>query len=678
MNGYRTLLAMTFGMLLFGSGVTQADITESAEVELIDTEASVTVGYRGVSSNDNPGRVLEYEALESGALFKVNLFTDRGPFHLDLGIDYLDEEDYRAAVHIDNMNLMQLDLRSERFFHNLDHIPYEERPTASSNGNDRVDFTDYDAGDKYGQRLDTNEAKLRVKMPDYPAHINLAFWRYEKNGDKQMRFADENCAGACHVQSQTRKIDRVTEEVKASVDAHVGYVDIVLETLFRTFRDREPVPNDYFDSHDRGRDPGEYDHNEDPDNKLTETTLKLSTAPSGGLVGSTSFTIGKRENRSDLSSVSPVNAETDYFKNASDVTYTPGEQWTFNFRYRLLDMDADNSDSLTTYGSTKSEPLEVREAMDIKRAWYEASVNYRPSRHLTLKGELRREDIDRSNTGPEEAFVSSADPVQINHNWLLPDNEIITRAKLGFSSRLLDKSALKLSGWVAIQNNDNPAYGSSFEESQELFFSTSYTPSPFWGLLANANLLREENDNYEQHDFQRDRTKKQQNLTLSSWVNPREGLSFDLNYGYFHTDIEQDLLFGTSDPYLFKDDNVDYQQTVHSVTLGMTMQALENLSCRLEGYYIRSNADYSADFNEGPFNYNLYGVPYQANATSTDLKEISELDLRQKGVRGRVNWQIDDNWACGVEASYGKYDERNSNGYDGSVQTCMVSLSRNW
>lgn len=677
MNGYRSMFAMTFGFLLLNFGMVQADV---AETESIDTEASVTVGYRGVSAKDNPGRAREYDSLESSALFKVRLFTDRGPIHLDLDADYLNEDDYRSTMHIDSKDFVRLDLRTDRFFHNLDHIPYENRPTASSNGNDRVDFTDFDAGDDYGLRLDTNEVKMKVKMPDYPAHINLAYWNYEKTGDKQMRYVSENCAGACHAQSQTRKIDRVTEEVKASVDAHVGYIDVVLETLFRTFRDREPIPNDYFDSHSRGRVAGVYDYNEDPDSKLTETTLKLSTAPSGGLVGSTSFTIGQRENRSDLNSVSPVEAKTDYFKNASDVTYTPGEKWTINFRYRLLDMDADNSDILTTYGSSNPNDLEVREAMDIRRAWYEASVNYRPSRHMTLKGELRREDIDRSNTGLEEQHLSSpTNPIQINPNWLLPDKEIITRAKLGFSSRLLEKSALKLSGWVAIQSNDNPAYGTSFEEGQELFFSTSYTPSPLWGLLANANLLRQENDNYEQHESQRDRTKKQQNLSLSSWLNLREGLSFDLNYGYFHTDIEQDLLFGVSAPYLFKDDSVDYQQTVHSITLGMTLQALENLTCRLEGYYIRSNADYSADFNEGPFPYNIYSPPaYNGIATSTDLKGISELDLRQNGLRGRANWQIDDNWSCEVEASYDKYNERNSNAYDGSVQTCMVSLSRNW
>ena len=105
-----------------------------------------------------------------------------------------------------------------------------------------------------------------------------------------------------------------------------------------------------------------------------------------------------------------------------------------------------------------------------------------PHAHLTLKGELRREDIDRSNTGHDGEHSSDPDPIEINPNWELPDEETITMAKLGFSARLLEKSALKLSGWVSIQHSDDPAYGSSFEDSQQLFLSGGYNPSPFWGF----------------------------------------------------------------------------------------------------------------------------------------------------------------------------------------------------
>ena len=550
-------------------------------------------------------------------------------------------------------------------------------------------------------RIDTNEAKVKVKIPGYPAHINLAYWRYEKKGEKQMRFVGENCATACHMQSKTRKIDRVTEEVKAEVDAHAGMIDIALEALFRTFRDREAIPRDYFGGHDRGRDVSgnPLEHSEDPDSKLSEITIKANTAPSGGLVGSTSFTIGERENQSDLSLISPVRATTDYYKTTADVTYTPGENWTFNFRYRLLDLDSENTDQFGVdgYGNTNENPLDVRDPVDITRSWYEAIVSYRPSRHLTIKGELRREEIDRGNTGPGDRHESQADPIEkiiINPEWQLPDEEVITRAKIGFSSRLLNKSAFKLSGWVALQHNDDPAYGTSYGDSQQLFLSSSYNPSPFWGVLANVNLLKQENDEHELHGYSLDREKQQQSLSLSTYVTPGDGLSFDLNYGYFRTAIDQDILFGTGSAFVPKppffrpvnyaivDDSADYRQTVHALTLGMTWQALETLSCRLEGHYTQSKASFSPDFDEaGPYPYNIYGpspLYYGELPNSSGLKEINELDIRQVGLRSRVNWQIDKDWSCAVEATYDSYDDQNSDLYDGSIQTATVSFSRGW
>lgn len=696
MNGHKGWTAAICGLFLAisGTSVALADIVDVEAVERIETQASVSAGYRGTSTHGEPGRALEFDSLQSGPLFDVKLFTDRGRYHLDLGASYLNDNDFSADAKIDAKGLLKVDLHSERFFHNLDHIPYVNRPDASSNGIPRVDFTDQNPADRYGLRLDMSEAKLKVKYPDYPAHFNISYWRFEKNGERQLRFADENCAGACHMQSKTRKLDRVTDEVKAGIDAHLGFFDIVLESLFRTFRDREPVPVDAFASHSLPglRDAGAYEHDEDPDSTLKELTLKLNTAPSGGFTASTSFTVGERENRSDLTSVAPVEATTDYYKAAADVTYTPSQTWTINLRYRLLDMDSDNNavihDNVDTINAFVS-PVAVRPSMDITRAWYEAVAVYRPVSRFTLKAEARREDIDRSNTGTALTHNSNTTPITINPNWELPDEETITRVKLGFNSRLLEKSALKLSGWLALQRNDDPAYGASFENSRELFLAANYTPSTFWGLMANLNLKNQDNNDFESRGQERDREKEQQNVTLGTWVNPRDGLSFDLSYGYFRTAIDQDLRFGTGDAvfvppfgpthnYVIPDNNVEYRQAVHSVTAGMTWQALENLSCRVEAYHIGSKARFSPDFDApDTFPYNIYGPEpaYAGNASSTELRDISKLDIRQNGVRGRVNWQIDEHLSCAVEAAFDDYDERGNDTFDGSVQRYMASLS---
>ena len=97
---------------------------------------------------------------------------------------------------------------------------------------------------------------------------------------------------------------------------------------------------------------------------------------------------------------------------------------------------------------------------------------------------------------------------------------------------------------MAIQQNDDPAYGVSYGDSQELFLGGSYAPSSFWGMQANLNLLKQENNDYEIDGESIDRRKEQQTVSFGAWVTPRENLSFDLYYGYFRTAIDQNLYYG--------------------------------------------------------------------------------------------------------------------------------------
>ncbi|TLM67355.1 MAG: hypothetical protein FDZ69_04485 [Deltaproteobacteria bacterium] len=697
-----------------------ADISDVESTDRIASEASVAAGYRGTSVHGSPGRAREYDSLKSSPVFSGHLFTDTAPFHLGLGLDFRDEDDFSAEAHLDTKGLLRLDFRKDRFFHNLDHLPYSEAdggrpdafypdaptaplvpPPATIGPNRRVTYYDDDRGDAYGLRLDMSEAKLKVKCPDYPAHFNLTYWRYEKTGEKQQRFLGENCTTACHLQSRGRKIDRVTEEVKAGLDAHAGYIDMAIEALYRVFHDHEAPLKDYFGAHTRGRTAGKYAHDEDPESRVKEVTIRLNTSPAGGLVGNTSLTIGSRDNRSDTAYVTPTEAEVDYTKATADVTYTPGENWTINLRYRLFDMTSSNTDVIyDTNHATRDVNLEVRDALDLTRSWYEAIVNFRPTKRFTVKGEFRREEVERRETGePTQHSTPGAltAPIVINPKWELPEKEEITRVKLGFNGRFLDKSALKLNGWVAWQENDKPAYGTSAEERQEAFFSMTYAPSAIWGITATANLVDERNHDHEAEQFDRafapnrpvafdlDREQEQQKFGVGSWLKPAETLMLDANYGYLSTEITQDLLFGaephsTNDwrDYTIENESVDYSQKVHTLSAGATWQPLKQLNCRLEGYHIRSKASYDPDFGTETFEYLVGAEILRSKASSSDLHEISEVDIRQNGIKGRVDWQFDDKWSCGFEAAFDDYDDMGSNVFDGSVQSYMASISRSW
>jgi len=664
-------------------GVSQADM---ADVVGSTQQSIVTLrtGYLGHSLKDEPGRAGEFKSLQSGPTFDLRLFGDTGPFYLDLEGAYRNEDDYALSAGLNGKGQVSLSVRSDRFVHNFSHIPYDNtvegsRPDSnfgSDRGSQTLFYSDADPGESYGLRLDFKEAKAKVKLPNYPAHLNLSYWRYEKKGETQLRFADHgsanNCS-SCHLQSRTRTVDRVTEEVKVGIDAHAEYIDFALEGLYRQFRAKEKVPVDSF----RGRgqlDPGDYPHDQIPDSTLKEVAIKLSSAPSGSLVAGLSLTAGERENRSDSVFEKPIQAKTDYLKSTADLTYTPSAKWMYSFRYRRLNLDNDNSDVLTSYAGSAS-TLPVREAIDIERAWYEGVVNYNPWRSLTLKAELRTEDIERD-------FADS-------QAWNLPKNEMVTKAKVGFQSRMLERSALKVNGWLAFQHSDDPAYISSAENRTELFLSSTFLPKKRWGLSATLTAVDERRDDStveqlsragELFDYDLARSQQQRKGTFGGWFSPAAGLVLNLSYGYFWTAIEQDLLFGTSpssDPAsdrTLEDEDVDFRQTVHTVTAGATWQATEEIECRLEGYHIRSQAYYSPDFQQADVNYsNGVGI-----MSSADLKEISEIDTTQNGLRGRVSWRLNDLWSCSVDASLDDYDASGSDLYDGVVQTAMVSFARSW
>jgi len=702
-------------LLILSPGFGLADIDEVSPVEEDSKILEVSAGYSWVSKDDNPNRAAEYSFLEDSSTFNLIYKQDFGDNYVSLVGDFANYNDYFVEGHFDYTTLLRFTVRSERMYHNLDHIPYQDHPEARDPAGttlinvfdisdpdnpvpapdlDVVDayYSDHNPDTDYGRRITIDEVKLRSKIPTYPAHFNLSYWRMEKKGKDQLRFVDENCASACHMQSRNRKIDRVTEEITAGFDAHLGPVDIAFLQTLRKFREKEDPPDDAFNNlFALGRPPGGYIHDEAPDSRLSESTFMINLPPSGGFVSSASYTIGKRENQSNLANGHRKDPETDYQKLAADVTYTPGEHWTVNFRYRMLDLDNDSPSTLTSDElafNNFGNPISVRDSVDIDRNNYAVFVSYRPSHRLTLKGEFEHEDTDRSDTGigQHNSFAGISNP-----NWNLPDNEEINRFRLTFFSRLLEKSALKLNGWYEYTNIDNPAYGTTLSDSNEFFVSASYKPASIWGATGSIDILRGDNNDRTaiqfdsgQVPYDLDRDEKRENLALGFWFVPNDILSAYLNYGWLHSRVDQDVLFGaapdTSAPggltdYTILDDNADYEQRVHTLSAGINLRILENINCRLEGYHIRSSAKFSPDFdsrNSEYFNGDFVG---EALANDDDLQEISEVDLRQNGFKARISWKLSEILTAGVAYTFDDYEDKNTNAFDGTAQTFTANLT---
>ncbi len=656
--------SMKYGILLFAllallPGVSHADLDDMSHLEDDTRVIAAAVGYRSIDTDGNAGRAAEYSYLDDSATFDLLYKRDLGSTHFSLSSDFNNENDYIFEGEFNYKALLRLNVMTERLYHNLDHIPYnvstlEARQPAGTS----VSYQDLDKDAIYGRRVTIDEVKVRGKLPTYPAHINLSFWQMEKKGKEQLRFVSENCAGSCHMQSTTRDVNRVTEEFKAGIDAHLGPVDVAFLQTLRQFKEKAANPNDYFDYHSSvndpapgpvmlGRDEGYYDHDVTPDSELSESTFMVNLPPSGGFVTSASYTLGKRENNSSVTNVSPTDAETDYQKLAADVTYTPGERWTFNFRYRMFELDSDVPAFQTTNGSTtfNNGTVPVRESIDIDRDNYAAYISYRPSHKTTFKGEFEREVEERSDTG-ERGFSRFSNPPA---EWALPSRETTDRFRLSFYNRMLERSALTFRGWYQHINVDNPAYGTTLTDSSEVFFSASYKPSMYWGATGSIDILRGEGSG---------RDKDSENLALGMWYIPNEIVSADFNYGLLKTNIDEHVEFGETIP-----SDAVYDQKVHTVSAGVNIRPVEKINCRMEAYHIRSEASFDPSFEDSGL------------STDDGLKEISKLDIRQNGFKARISWKLTDMLTAGVEYKFDDYESRNSSAFDGTAQMLMASLS---
>jgi hypothetical protein len=91
----------------------------------------------------------------------------------------------------------------------------------------------------------------------------------------------------------------------------------------------------------------------------------------------------------------------------------------------------------------------------------------------------------------------------------------------------------------------------------------------------------------------------------------------------------------------------------------------------LEGYHIRSKAEFSPDFDSR----NLSYLAGDQTATADELKDISEVDIRQNGFKARVRWEFTEMLTAGLEYTFDDYEDRNSSVFDGSTQSLIASLN---
>lgn len=615
-------------------------------------QVEASAGYRFVGIRDHGGRAAEYDYLHSSFIGDTRLVHLGKDLKLDVDGAFINRKDYVANLMFDYAGYYRLNARTESLYHNLDHL-------TSDLG--IVDNSDPFA--RYGITARQDTVQFRYKLHDYPIHLNLSHWLIDRQGSQQLRFSDYTFDSAIppgnnNLVFGSRRIHRLSHEATAGFDAHLGPVNVLYAFQYRRFDDRKGVQSYAFDALI-----GSPEHNEDPESRYYAHTVKLYTSPAGGMTGAASYSYGRRENRSSLTTVRGADDARDTLQNAAgDFTYSPCAWFTAALKYRHLEIDRDAPSTLVVSTTT----ITPRPAIDTRRDIISANFTIRPNTILSLNGEYRGIFQHRENTG-----------LNPDTSWDLPENSDTHKGNLTVLFRPF--KGLRLRGLYEYTTTSNPLYDSDPEQKHEGRLLATYTNSSRWGASANYRIAREWNDHItrethvDQVSFpdQEDTTyvlPRKRNFVhaaLGFWVSPLDRLTVSGNFGFLRTRAEQAVLFARRlNGY---DAAAEYISQGEMYSVNAVYRPFDDVDLSLAYQQVRSRSEFKPDETTGN------GV-----TSTAGVRELSRIKTLEHSLSARADYRVTKHLGCALDYTYRAYDNRLSSDGEGAVHAVTALLKTTW
>lgn len=609
------------------------------------SSGEITVGYATApTGDDHTQAVLPYSEQKSFPVLELESFWSRDSSRLRLDSLVNGRNDYIAEFYYDYTGRLRLSLLDESLLHRLDHQPL---PASSA----QIETIDNAPGAEYDVQFRQQDVALKFSPQFLASHLTLRYHRTSKKGDHQLRYLDENCTTQCHIISRTRPVNQETQEFFVMADAHLGPLEMGIDHLQRSHDNQVEILTNDFGSGSAQQ------HDVLPDNRYGLTTFKLHNSQAGGLVAAASLSAGKRKNESDQSDVAPIQAETDIFKAAGDLSWTPAPMVTFAFRYRITQIDNEVGAAYLTPA------LALPAGIDVMRNIYGATVVLRPTRRVTAKGDYQHEQIRRDHTRADSF-------------WVVPKDEAIDRLALDLHYRPFFKSTTRFDLGYLYTRSSDPAYALSNENSHVVKVGARIAPAVNWGI--NANLRAEEGENggvtapLSTGQFLFDRTSRKGDATVNAWLTPHQRVTVGTTLGFSHLLIEQDLRFGryagTTDVVA---PDVETRQIVRTAAINLNLLLTRELSCSTDLYHVRGSYHFSPEF----LDQNIGSLPVLSD---DGLKDIDSMELRQNGLSAGLNWQLQERLSLGLRYIYDNYHDIKNRRLDATVQSYKFTVTKSW
>lgn len=633
--------------------------------EIVD----VSAGYRFVGVSRDGSRAAEYDRLRSSGAGRFTVGSVGRDLKLVVEGEYLNAKDYNASLLFDYKGYYRLNLRTEALYHNIDH----ELPHVPL-------VVDMNPADKYGMYVRQDSVNFRYKFRDYPIHLNIGHWMLVRDGYSQLRFSDygfdespdpadldeNNQDRRNRLLFESRPLKNHTQEGTIGFDAHLGPVNLLYTFLIRQLDDGIEPPSFQFaprygENGDLIRSAGLLQHNITPESRYYSHTAKLYTSLTGGIIGSASYSYGKRDNQSSLTTVAGADQTSNTLQNvAGDFVYTPCQWFSFSVKYRHQEIDRDTP-SVIQVPSLVNPVVGVRSGTDTRSDVVSANFSLRPNTILTFNGEYRGDFLQRSNTG------TGVD------RWRLPDTTASNRGTMTLLYRPF--KGLRLRALYAYTATDSPAYGTEAENRHEGNILASYAMAGRWGVSASYKIVRENNDHITQDVTTFDEPPLHGTLTLprdrrsvhgaaSVWFAPLESLMVSASVGYLRDHSDQSILLSRF--LLGGYAGTEYSAEAQILSLNASYRFTERADLSLALQQVRSLSDFKPDETT-------------ADGTSTFLiRDVSRTKTIENSISARINYQLSRLISCGLDYTYHDYDNRLSSLYEGNVHQVTALVRVKW
>ncbi|MBI5098183.1 MAG: MtrB/PioB family outer membrane beta-barrel protein [Nitrospirae bacterium] len=607
----------------------------------IKPEAELMLGYRFVGVSGSK-KAFEYEYLKDYPVFDGHLDFFKYPHRLRLDLDFNNNKDYQSDVNYAYGDLLLTRWFDTTFYHNLDNIELIDLDPSSLNY--EVDIKDSDV--RYGVITDIHNAMLRLKTPNFPAHLYLKILYVMKDG----KFQQRSLSGSGYFDNiqrttQERDIDWTTAIYEIGANSHLGHAEVELAHIDKRFD--VGMDEALFDNYTANafRSAGTFPHNQVSELKGSSNLINIHSNYNESLVASATFSIKERENEAS-------GAKADIYQGAGSLQWTPLTRLSFFMNYSHIDVDADNpaTASITDInGSVTTYPGSVIPSISKTTDTFSLTGRYNPETGVTLRAKYRYENIDRDKAA----------------DWGLQDTTRKNTFSLSAGLRVIKGFDLKTE--YIHKAIVQPSYNNEPDYSDKGIASISWIPAAGINLLLNYSIAKEERDDlyFSETRNAKDRNTKTENLMGSGTFQLRNNLSLTTSYAFIRYKIRQDIVYGD---VASTDNDVPYNEMAHVYSASLNYIPIDKLNI----FALISQTKSTVEFIPGS----------QDLLNPVSIASFSKQKVTETTYRLSADYECMNSFSCSLEFQDNNVndvlDNIHDDNQDGHAYIIMLSLKKKW